>query len=81
MKLLTKQYIDEIYQLLNYVENTGSAYIATGVIPTVNTGVNVTYEYPSADGSSGGICGTYIASGKGTLFVSTISGTLNTTKL
>ena len=81
MQLLTKKYIDEIYEPLTYVENTASDYILTGVTPTVNTGIYVVYEYPSLDGSSAGITGTYIASGKGTLFISTASGSLGSTNL
>ena len=81
MKFLTKQYIDEIYEPLDYIQNTGDSYIATGITPSDDTGINVVYEYPELDGSSAGITGTYIGSGKGTLFVSSVSGILNASKL
>ena len=81
MKFLTKQYIDEIYELLGYIQNTGDSYIDTGITPSENTGINVVYEYPSLDNSSAGITGTYIGSGKGTLFVSSVSGSLGSTKI
>ncbi len=81
MQFLTKKYIDEIYEPLDCIESTGSSYFLTGINPTVNTGINITYEYPSIDSSPAGITGTYIASGKGTLFVSTVSGSLTATKV
>ena len=81
MKFLTKRYIDEIYEPLEYVQNTGDSYIATGITPSEYTGISVVYEYPSLDGSSAGITGTYIGSGKGTLFVSSVSGSLGSTKI
>jgi len=68
------------YKRLADIINDGSAnYILTGVIPTENTGIRAVYEYHDVDGSTPAcITGTYISSGKGTLFVSSVSGLIST---
>ena len=66
---------------VEYLESTEDQYIDTGISPTNDTGINITYSYPSFDGSSAGICGNYQSGNRGTLFVSSYSGKIENTHL
>ncbi len=68
------------YQQVEYIESTGTEYIDTGIIPTINTGININYSYSDiSDSTSAGLCGIYQPNNPrtDTLFISTESGKTN----
>lgn len=62
---------------LEYIESTGTQYIDTRVSPTINTGIRISYAYPTRSSSANaGVCGTYQSQTprSDTLFVSSQTG-------
>lgn len=69
--------IPSSYTRCKYLESSGTQYIDTGVIATVNTGISIDYSYNQIDSSTNaGMCGIYQGTNPrtDTLFITTNSG-------
>jgi hypothetical protein len=79
-KVVINKSLPSGYTQLSYLQGDATAYIETPVVPTDTTGMKIVFEYGTA-GGSGAICGTFngVSPRKDTFFVSTNSGTVDTT--
>ena len=72
--------VTRTYEVGKSIENTGTAYIATGIHPTEDTGVRIIYNYTSNSSSlSAGVTGTWNGDSATTLNVTSYSGSTETT--
>jgi len=74
--------IPDNYTRLKYIESTGTQYINTGITPTTNTGIDMTYCYNQVDANSfAGVCGIYKGTNPRTdvMLITTSSGKTNGT--
>lgn len=72
------------YQEVSYIQSSGTQYIDTDVLPTVNTGISIEYSYNTINSSNNaGISGIYQATAPrtDTLFVTTNSGKTDSTMI
>lgn len=69
--------IPSSYTRCKYIESSGTQYIDTGIIATINTGIDINYSYNQIDSNTNaGLCGIYKGTTprEDTLFISTSSG-------
>ncbi len=69
-----------------YLESDGNQYIDTNITPNINSGIYIEYSYTTLN-TPAGICGNYTPSGlypdgrRDALFISTQSGSVNSTEI